>query len=90
MAKQQQQTFIIRLEDKDGKMVDFERWAYKKVETCIKNMVKTYSDHAYLYEPTLAKADKVVAYATPGGRSDEKIPVWSVSVEEFRKLMKEA
>ena len=85
MAKQ---TFIIRLEDKDGKMVDFERWAYKKAETCISKMIKLYSEHS-IYEYNLAKADKVVAYPTPNGYDMEE-PVWSVSVEEFRELMKKA
>lgn len=87
MAKQQ--TFIIRLEDKDGKLVDFERWAYKKVETCIQKMVELYSTYSGIYERNLVKAARVVAYPTPDGYNRES-PVWSVSVEEFRELMKEA
>lgn len=85
MAKQ---TFIICLEDKDGKMVDFERWAYKKPETCVQHMVELYKTYS-IYERSLAKADRVVAYPTPNGY-DKEDPVWSVSVEEFRQLMKEA
>lgn len=84
MAKQ---TFIIRLEDQAGHMVDFERWAYKKVETCIQHMVELYSTYSGIYERSLAKAAQVVAYPTPNG-FDREEPVWSVSVDEFRELMK--
>jgi len=31
-----QQTYITSMRDKSGKQIDFERWNYKRVETCIK------------------------------------------------------
>lgn len=80
------QNFIIRLEDAAGNMVDFERWPYKKVETCIRDMVDMYRMYDRLFMPKLDKAYRVVAYSTPDGAHMEA-PVWSVSVEEFRKMI---
>ena len=82
-----QQRYIIRLEDKEGKMVDFERWSFKKVETCIQHMVELYSTYSNMYMPKLDKADRVVAYPTPDG-CHEEAPVWSVTVDEFRAMVK--
>ena len=31
-----QQTYITSMRDKSGKQIDFERWNYKRIETCIK------------------------------------------------------
>lgn len=80
------QTFIICLENQDGLVVDFERWSYKRAETCIANMVKLYRTYS-IYGLSLAKADRVVCYPTPDGYTKAD-PVWSVSVDEFRELMK--
>lgn len=79
-------TFIICLEDKEGRTMEFERWGYKKVETCIDKMVELYRTYSGLYVPLLKAADKVTAYPTPDGynRGD---PVWSVSKDEFLKMI---
>lgn len=81
------QTFIICLEDEDGKTIDFERWTFKKVETCIDHMIMLYNGYYSVYKDSLDKAAHVVAYPTPDGynRSDA---VWKVSADEFRKLLK--
>lgn len=80
------QSFIIRLEDQDGHVVDFERFIYKRVETCVGLLVELYKRYERLYMPNLDKAARVVAYPTPDGYHMED-PVWSVSVEEFRKMV---
>lgn len=78
-------TFIIYLEDAAGNMVDFERWAFKKAKTCIDHMIELYKTYS-IYERSLAKAARVVCYPTPDGYNKAD-PVWSVGVDEFRKLM---
>lgn len=83
MAKQ---TFIILLENSDGQIIDFERWSYKKVRTCIDNMVELYRTYPSLYVPKLQGADRVTAYPTPDGYNREA-PVWSVSKDEFLKMV---
>lgn len=83
-----QQTFIVYLEDQDGRMIDFERWCYKRSKTCLDAMVKLYGSWPSLYLPQLAKAARVVCYPTPDG-SNKEAPAWSLSAEEFRERMKE-
>lgn len=83
MAKQ---TFIICVEDQNGFIVDFERWACKKVETCIAKMIELYKTYSILYAPKLDGAARVTAYPTPNGY-DREAPVWSVTADEFRALI---
>lgn len=78
--------FLIRLEKEDGSLVDFERWSYKKAETCINKMVALYGTNSGLYLRKLDKADKVVCYPTPDGCHAAE-PVWSVSADEFRAMV---
>ena len=79
------QTFIICLEDADGLVVDFERWSFKRAQTCIDHMIELYKTYS-IYGLSLAKAAKLVCYPTPDGYHKVD-PVWSASVDEFRALM---
>ena len=80
------QTFVICLEDRNSMVVDFERWSFKRAQTCIDHMIELYKTYS-IYWLSLAKADKLVCYPTPDGYHKEA-PVWSVSVDEFRELMR--
>lgn len=80
------QNFIICLEAADGRQITFERWPFKRVQTCVAHMVELYKTYSGLYGRYLDQAAKVVAYHTPDGYN-RAAPVWSVSVDEFRKLM---
>lgn len=83
MAKQ---TFIICLEDENGVSVNFERWPYKKAETCLDHMVELYCRYEVLYGHDLDKASRVVCYPTPDGCTKGK-PAWDISADEMRELM---
>ena len=80
------QTYIIVLEDQDGRTVDFERWAYKRAQTCIDKIVELYAEWPGLYGKNLERAARVVCYPTPDGYN-QAAPVWSVSVDEFRRMI---
>ena len=41
------QTYISTVYDKDDKMIDFERWSYKKINTVIKNLKLLYKASFY-------------------------------------------
>lgn len=80
------QTYIIVLEDQDGCTVDFERWAYKRAQTCIDKIVELYAEWPGLYRKNLERAARVVCYPTPDGYN-QAAPVWSVSANEFRRMI---
>lgn len=80
------QTYIIILEDQDGRTVDFERWTYKRAQTCIDKTVELYAEWPSLYRDNLDRAARVVCYPTPDGY-DKSAPVWAVSVTDFRCMV---
>lgn len=80
------QTYIICLEDQDGRTVDFERWTYKRSQTCVDKIVELYAEWPSLYEKNLERAARVVCYPTPDGYTPAA-PVWSVSVDDFRRMV---
>ena len=82
------QNFIVCLEDACGCTVEFERWPYKKAETCIQHMVELYGTYPSLYSKGLNEAARVVCYPTPDGYTRAE-PVWAVTTEEFRELMRQ-
>ena len=82
------QTFIICVENESDCVLEFERWPYKRAQTCIDKMIELYRTYPSLYVPHLTGAAKVICYPTPDGYH-KAAPVWSVSVDEFRELLKE-
>ena len=82
------QTYIIILEDQEGHTVDFERWTYKRAQTCIDKTVELYAEWPSLYRQNLDKAARVVCYPTPDGYN-EAAPVWAVPVDAFRRMIQD-
>ena len=80
------QTYIIVLEDQGGRTVDFERWTYKRPQTCVDKIVELYAEWPSLYEKNLERAVRVVCYPTPDGYT-QAAPVWSVPVGEFQHMI---
>ena len=80
------QTYIVILEDKDGITVEFERWSYKRAQTCIDKTVELYAEWPGLYGKYLERAARVVCYPTPDGYNQDA-PVWDAPVEEFRRMI---
>lgn len=85
-----QQTYIIVLEDNQGRTIDFERWTYKRAQTCISKMVALYRTlNSYSFaRDMLDRTARVVCYPTPNGYH-ESVPVWSVTANEFRAMLEE-
>lgn len=87
-----EQTFIIKLKDKNNVTVSFERFDYKKLNTCIKAMVRLYKAAfdpcgfcGFLYKADIEKSARVVAYKT-----SSKAKVWDITIEEFKQMLKTA
>ena len=52
------QTFLTRLLDNAGKQIDFQRWAYKRAQTCVDKHRQLLGDSLYLacvkqYDPAV-------------------------------------
>lgn len=82
------QTYIIVLEDQDGRTVDFERWTYKRAEKCVDTMVKLYGEYWYIYSRNLEQTARVVCYPTPDGYN-EAPAVWTATKAEFIHLVEQ-
>lgn len=92
MARCTEQTFIICLENEQGRSVNFERWSYKRLSTCISKMVLLYKElkkYSFVMEE-LNKTIRVVAYKsdeTTNYCTDGKNKVWSISIDEFLQMI---
>ena len=64
-----QQTFLSKIEDASGNMIDFERWGYKRIATVEAKIRELYKMSLFqrLYK---GKGLHVVIYATPYGYDD--------------------
>ena len=68
-----QQTFIAILEDENKKMIDFERFADKRLATVTQKILSLYSENSsyyFLYRPNIEKASFLAIYETPNGYND--------------------
>lgn len=81
------QTFIICLENIEGRTVFFERWGFTKAESCIDHMVQLIGSSINFYKRIIGpSAVKAVCYPTPDGYNRAE-PVWSVTIEEFWNMV---
>ena len=78
-----QQTFISYLENSEGKMINFERWNYKRVNTIIEKLQWLYS-HTF-YKSELEKATYIAIYATPNGYDKDPQPIYKEKISNFFK-----
>ena len=80
------QTFIICFENIDGVAVNFERWTFKRVDTCIKKTIDLYRLYPKIYAETLRQTKKITAYFTPDGYN-RQAEVWTATIDEFKMLI---
>ena len=81
------QTYITILEDENGREINFERWTYKRVKTCVDKMLDLYSGPwASLYREDIDRAARVVCYHTPDGYNLGPA-VWSATVAELKDMI---
>lgn len=82
------QTYIIALEDSQGRTVNFERFCCRRMETCMHKMITLYRKLIH-YSFAIAELDRtarVVCYPTPDGYNSVD-PVRSVDIDTFRALL---
>ncbi len=87
------QTYIFRLKNEDEITIAFERWSYKRFETCLNKMLELYnpdSPHSFVYYKQLCKVARIAAYKDDPRTGRDTLQVWSATVEEFKKLLEAA
>lgn len=77
------QTYISYLEDKEGKRLDFERWAYKKPSTILDKLKILYNDYYSIYKDNIEKSEYVTIYKTPDGYNKEEEPEIKMNIKEL-------
>ena len=88
--KQQKQTFISYVEDAEGKMIDFNRWAFKRPETIVKKYSEAIKKDSNFWRMIWRDGVTLAIYATPDGYNTEKKPCHTESLDElFDKAIKE-
>ena len=63
-----QQTYITSMRNSSGKQIDFERWNYKRIETCIKKhalLHKTMFKYGF-YKDSMVNFDHIVVVDNNG------------------------
>lgn len=83
-----QQTYIIVLKDSAGHTVNFERFGYKKLQTCIDKMIELYKslkNYGFI-QTELARTQKVIAYQTEYETSDNN-KVFEIAIADFLKMI---
>lgn len=83
-----EQKYITVMQDDAGHTIDFERWCFTKLETCITNFVALYKQMQYFdfIKCKLDKAKKIVTYKTNYETTEEN-KVHEMSIEEFMKML---
>ena len=81
-----EQTFISYLENSEGKMLDFERWACKKSGTVLKKAKELYqhmNNYGWYQKDVLEKAECLAIYATPDGCSRAEVAIARIPIAEI-------
>jgi hypothetical protein len=75
------QTYISYLEDGNQKMIDFERWSHKRVETILSKLSELYKNP--FYQIYMQRAETISIYATPDGYNRDRNPILRIPVTEI-------
>jgi hypothetical protein len=78
-----QQTFITKLLDENNSMIDFERWADKRMQTVENKLKKLYTEYFGVYKEYIEKALYIVIYET---KENKDIEVKRINIKEFLSL----
>lgn len=74
------QNNITKAYDKDGNMVDFQRWSYKSANICKRNHLNLLKDYGNVFKVDII--DKLICYSTPDGVTEHHI-AWELSHDEI-------
>lgn len=78
------QEYISKQYDKNGNILNFERWSFKNVNTCIDHHLEILRSFGEIYD--VDKTETIIFYATPDG-VNEKYIAGELSREDIAKAM---
>ena len=76
-----QQTFITKLLDNNDRMVNFERWTDKRIQTVERKVKELYTKYYYVYKEDIKKAKYIVIYEASDNENQTEVK--RVLVNEF-------
>ena len=79
-----QQTFITKLLDNNDRMVNFERWADKRIQTVERKVKELYTKYYYVYKEDIKKAKYIVIYEA--SNNENQTEVKRMLVNEFLNI----
>lgn len=79
-----QQTFITKLLDNNNRMVNFERWADKRIQTVERKVKELYTKYYYVYKEDIEKAKYIVIYEASD--NEKQTEVKRMLVNEFLNI----
>jgi hypothetical protein len=79
-----QQTFITKLLDSNNRMVNFERWADKRIQTVERKVKELYTKYYYVYKEDIKKAKYIVIYEA--SNNEKQTEIKRVLVSEFLNI----
>ena len=56
------QTYITKLLEDNNKMINFERWSYKRIETVERKVKELYTRYDYVYKKDIEKSTYIAIY----------------------------
>ena len=56
------QTYITKLLDNNNRMINFERWADKRISTVERKIKELYTRYSYVYKEDIEKSTYIVIY----------------------------
>lgn len=67
------QTYITKLLDNNNKMIDFERWADKRITTVERKIKELYTRYNYVYKKYIEKSTYIVIYEASDNENQKEI-----------------
>lgn len=67
------QTYITKLLDNNNKIIDFERWADKRITTVERKLKELYTRYKYVYNDSLEKSAYIVIYEASDNNKQTEI-----------------
>ena len=68
-----QQTFITKLLDNNDRMVNFERWTDKRIQTVERKVKELYTKYYYVYKEDIKKAKYIVIYEASNNEKQTEV-----------------
>lgn len=79
-----QQTFITKLLDNNNRMVNFERWTDKRIQTVERKVKELYTKYYYVYKEDIEKAKYIAIYEA--SNNEKQTEVKRILISEFLSI----